>query len=60
MMKANGRVKKTTAAAKNKTKDNKGKNFICIECGSAEHVNYVEFGEVVICSICGQKMVEEE
>lgn len=57
MMKANGRIKKASAAKKN-VKKNKGKGFVCVECGAAEHVDTVEFGEVVICSICGQKMVE--
>jgi transcription elongation factor Elf1 len=58
MMKANGRIKKASAASRKNTKKNKGKDFVCVECGAAEHVDTVEFGEVVICNICGQKMVE--
>ena len=60
MMKANGRVKKAAAATNNKTKRNKGKDVVCIECGAADHLDSVEFGEVVICGVCGHKMVEAE
>lgn len=58
MMKANGRTKKASAATKKNMKKNKGKTFVCVECGASEHVDTVEFGEVIICDICGQKMVE--
>lgn len=60
MMKANGRVKKASAASRKNTTNTKGKNFVCLECGAAEHLESVEFGEVVVCDICGQKMVEAE
>ena len=58
MMKTNGRLKKTTATSNKKTKREKGKTFVCVECGASEHLTYVEFGEVVVCNICGHKMVE--
>ncbi len=60
MMKTNGRVKKATAAFKKNIKKTKGKNFVCLECGAAEHIDNIEFGEVILCDICGQKMVEAE
>lgn len=60
MMKANGRVKKASANTRKKIAKTKGKNFVCLECGAAERLEHVEFGEEVLCDICGQKMVEAE
>lgn len=59
MMKTNGRLKKAAASKKN-SKKNKGKTFMCVECGATDHVDYVEFGEKVVCDICGHEMVEAE
>ncbi len=57
MMQANGRLNiKKEAAGKNKEKAKLNKMYVCAKCGAVDNVSEIEFGEQIVCEVCGHYM----